>query len=971
MYDIAVLLAIIYLVSPFILLALVMLNRKRLRELDQEIGYLRERLDREPVVTEKRASVEPAQPEAPLKPAKTPEWIIEPVVTPQPLSTPQPPPRVEVPQSVIEEPVRVAAPSVVEGVPEKKGPSPMEAIPGFLRSIGMMPPQPDEGVRKETVLMQWWLPRIGGFLALLSALFFGVYINQNTSPFFKFIELASVSTGIGLLGLYLERKYTGFGRVLLVTGMIMLYLTSVAGYVLPATKVIESPIAGSIVQALILLGICWVGYVRQSRVIVMLAFHFGYFLSLFMAWEGLREGALIAAIMLFVAGVALSNLQLFRQLVWVIIPGSFLVPLSYPVITTFFRQLLIPANISTQVYINVVLAGMCLLHFFGKLGQPLRRRILLSLGTSLSVLSTGMFFRVHYPSALEWASLVLGCTMLAGALAVWSLRNCRFFVQLLFVKASFLIAVWVILHYAGDLRWMVLALEALVITLATRRSRAVAMELTVWAIAAASLAYYQGTLMPVPTVFSFLWWMAIVYPGVLLVAFSLLLGGFKSASVSMRDFSREWAYALLPFIAIVLWIRITTGTVHRPFDMAAPFLIIAYAGAAISFAPLVSRWMHQLTAGLGLILANLYFWNTPFSVVLLAFILLACTGAAYSLGRLNKRWAEGALNGVYPLTITSFSLFVFQILNDWAGQSSVAFLMAIGVLLLGLLPLARHVGSWSFIPVLVFMLTEEPAVSAGPWGLINLGCGLLWVALPGVLPRVRQNLGWANAGFVWSFISAFAYWMFVMFFGDPNAAWMTGQWVLGILALILLAGAIRFQVPGYFFGGLLLVASLFLRHSHYLMANMLPYSPWRSEALVSSLLIYAFAFIWFAFNPINIRLIAKKNFQVYKNLCSMAIGLTLFICSAVTFQYEGIGWMSWYTPILALTAFVMIILGLFRNDGIMRLLGLLALGAPLIRLFVIDVQDVLHRIIAFAAAAVVLTVLGYLYHRLSARLNSD
>lgn len=974
MYDIGVLLAITYLVSPFILLALVLSNRKRLRELDQEVGYLRERLDRQPVVMDKRASVESPQPEAPMKPEappQPPEPVVTPQPTPQTFAPPQPPPRVEIPKPVIEEPVRVQPPPVYQTAPGNEGPSTMEAIPEFLRSIGMMPPQPDEGVRKETVLMQWWLPRIGGFLALLSALFFGVYINQNTSPFFKFIELATVSVGIGLLGLYLERKYKGFGNVLLVTGMIMLYLTSVAGYVLPATKVIESPLAGSVVQALILVGICWVGYVRQSRGIVLLAFNFGYFLSLFMAWEGLREGALIAAIMLFVAGIALSNIKLFRQLVWIIIPGSFLVPLSYPFIATLFRQLLIPANISTQVYINVVLAGVCLLHFLGKLGHSRERRILLSIATSMSMVATALFFRVHYPDSLEWASLVLGCTMLTGAIAVWALRNCHFFVQLLFVKATFLIAVWVILHYAGDLRWIVLGLQTVVVTFAARRSRALAMEMTVWVVAAVSLAFFLSQVFPVPAVFSFVWWLAVGYPAVLLVAFSFLLPSFSSDEFSFREMSREWAYSILPFIAVVLWYRLFVGTVQRPFDLALPFVVTIYASAAISFLPLISRWIPQLTGGLSFIMANLLFWSAPFSPVLLAFIVLAGAAGVVILSRSDKLVFTFALNAIYPLVLISLSLFIFQILDNMSGQSSIAFLMAGGVLFLGLVRQAPHVGSWSFIPVLVFMLTEEPAVSAGPWGLINLGCGLLWVALPGVLPVLRQRLGWANTGYVWSFISAFAYWMFVMFFGDPKAAWIAGQLVLGILALILFAGAIRFQVPGYFFGGLLLVASLFLRHSHYLLANILPYSPWRSEALISALLIYAFALLWFAFNPINISLEAKGNKRVYENICSVAIGLTLFLCSAVTFQYEGIGWMSWYTPILALTAFVMILLGLFRNDGIMRLLGILGLVIPLIRLFVVDVQDVLHRIIAFAAAAVVLTVLGYLYNRLSARLNSD
>ena len=70
-----------------------------------------------------------------------------------------------------------------------------------------------------------------------------------------------------------------------------------------------------------------------------------------------------------------------------------------------------------------------------------------------------------------------------------------------------------------------------------------------------------------------------------------------------------------------------------------------------------------------------------------------------------------------------------------------------------------------------------------------------------------------------------------------------------------------------------------------------------------------------------------------------------------------------------MTAFAMILLGLFRMDAVYRRLGMLALAVPLVRLFLVDVKEPLHRIIAFAAAAILLTVLGYLYHRLAARLR--
>ena len=164
------------------------------------------------------------------------------------------------------------------------------------------------------------------------------------------------------------------------------------------------------------------------------------------------------------------------------------------------------------------------------------------------------------------------------------------------------------------------------------------------------------------------------------------------------------------------------------------------------------------------------------------------------------------------------------------------------------------------------------------------------------------------------------------------------------------------------------MATHMARHTLYMIVYGLSYSPWKWEALASALLVYAFALLWFFFNPPT-RIMGLPERINLRKFSSFLIGGLLFACSVITFQYRELNLMDWYTPVLALTAFGMILLGLLWRDSVVRILGIIALLAPLLRLFVVDVQDALHRIIAFAAAAVVLTALGYLYHRLSERLK--
>jgi len=188
-------------------------------------------------------------------------------------------------------------------------------------------------------------------------------------------------------------------------------------------------------------------------------------------------------------------------------------------------------------------------------------------------------------------------------------------------------------------------------------------------------------------------------------------------------------------------------------------------------------------------------------------------------------------------------------------------------------------------------------------------------------------------------------------------------------ALLLLAAAWRFPVPGYFTGALLFAGTAFARHFQAMLGEAASYAPWISEAFASAGLLYAITLLGFFLRPRPWAGASPFLARRADAILAAVWALLFFLNSVLTFRYEPLGWGPWYTPLLAISAFILILLGLFRADPVFRRLGLASLAVPLVRLFLVDIQDALHRIIAFAAAAALLALLGYLYHRLAARLG--
>ncbi|MEX0325339.1 MAG: hypothetical protein AB3N33_04545 [Puniceicoccaceae bacterium] len=948
------------LLTPLILVFVAVKQRRRINDLEIALDDLTKRIKR---------GLQPVAPSAEPPPVVEPEPVVE---TPPAPPVPEP---VETSGPVTEAPLP-AQPAIVPGFESPPSPEPVSEpapepvtsrIVEFLSSIGMWPPAQEENVSRETLLMQWWLPRIGGVLALLSALFFAVYINQTTSPLFKCIELLVVSLAIAGGGRFLEKRYQRFGGVVMVTGLVMLYMTSVAAYVLPATRVIEDPLVGSLLQAVVLAMICGIGLLRRSEGLVLLAFAFGLFLSIFMAWEGLREGALIAAILLFAAGLLLAGKTNFRNTLWITTPGSFFVVIAFPALS-FLKTVAMPGIFSTNVFINVVFAAVAGSYFLGMLGKTLHARILQSIASSLAIVSVFSFFRVFYPDSLEWAVLALGSNMLVFSLLAWGLRGCGFLAQLLFIKAVFLIGTWTLLHYAGDLRWMILALQTVVVAIAARKAGTRPMEAVTAVLAIASGVIYLELFSGMPDFGSFVWWMAALYPAVIVLALSYLLQGVQKGTFQLRDPSRNWFYLAVTLAANGLWLLLVGYTRSLPMEASWLFVAVAYGLGGLALVPLLSRWMLLATAAIAFVAACLQFMDEPFSIILLAAILVLSGAGIHFLSTLERRTAVWGQHGIYLLSIPCIALWAFQAMHDWPGQGAVAFLMAVGVLLLSVLPKLKHAGSWSFLPVAILLLTEKGSPDGLAYFYAALVAGLVWLAVPAVVAGTRSHLGWGRLAKLWTVAASFLFWLFFREFGSYYDNWLGGQLLMAGLAILLMTGVRFFPVVGFYTGSLLFGGTLIVKHFLAVMDIAQP-GLWNSHVLLSFGAIIAFLLVWYFLQATPAEDLEKD--LTLRQGASLLTGGLLFVNSVLTFHYNQLGLLDWYTPILAVTAFSIIIIGLLNVDRIYRIIGLLALLVPLGRLFIVDVQDVLHRIIAFAAAAVVLTVLGFLYHKLSERLRVD
>ncbi|MGN0835479.1 MAG: hypothetical protein ACI4QA_06615 [Candidatus Spyradosoma sp.] len=146
----------------------------------------------------------------------------------------------------LRESARDAAPAktpspVPETPPELPRPPAEPAEPDFAETLRARKILPPRGMPLETLLMQWWAPRVGGLLALIALIFFGVWASRFSSPSVRVVEMAAVALAATGIGLFLRRRGNdSLGDPLTATGTTMIYLVALAAGTFPPTKLIDS-----------------------------------------------------------------------------------------------------------------------------------------------------------------------------------------------------------------------------------------------------------------------------------------------------------------------------------------------------------------------------------------------------------------------------------------------------------------------------------------------------------------------------------------------------------------------------------------------------------------------------------------------------------------------------------------------------------------------------------------------------------
>ena len=835
---------------------------------------------------------------------------------------------------------------------------------GFLRSIGLWPPERKDR-SSELVLMQWWAPRLGGVLAILAIIFFAVYVGQNLAPWVRFLEMVAVSFGVFGLGLYIAKKLPGLGNVLVATGLSMVYVSSVAGYAVGPVKVVENPIVAALMQLAALVLNFGMGSWKRDRGILILAVIFGYISSLFAALEGFREAALISALLVYMAGLISYRRIGGLTLVSLSVVGAYL-PLAgflgiewvkdaavYPAFWSVIVFLILTVSLLPGIKVFLVGPGFLL---------PKWNRLYQALNTSLAI-GLGFLFVDHfYPLEKTGFYGVLALVFVAWSL-IWFLRNNQGLeFHLFFLKGSVLASLWFINYFHGDLRWMALGLQVLILVSSVHRLKSIWLEILTVLTWLVSFGYFLGTGFHEPE-FSFLWMIQGLY---ILVSVGGL--GCLMSAISGRDLWRKSVYAVLALLLFGTGLGFTATSTLGNLDEAASMALMALAILLISLVPRVKAWIPVIAGGLLFATSNIRFWFEPSGAHTLLVVLSVAAVCLVGLLKLKisrQNLFETIIHGLWVMTV----LVYFRSFGTHPWYPFAIAVFAMSLFFAGHSPLKR-IAEWSPLPLLYLFFdlssTEYPATALFAFLIVVGALANLGVVFPQLKSlthylRRRDSMWWIlNALFLiassWVFSATVSLanqillWIALGLIYYALWYWRS-MWVSFVVAVLCAL------IP------VILILELWLNLS---LGAGFDDAPRAGQILLAGLCAMTSWLIMGGYSQIrpHSKLIGQGNM-----LLAWVSGFVAYLVFAATFAYPFLNWERLYTPCLTAFSIGLLILGIVLKSRPYRFVALISFAVPLFRLIVFDIRETLFRIIAFAVLAVVLTLAGFLYQRFSSRIE--
>ncbi|MBC2605865.1 hypothetical protein [Pelagicoccus albus] len=945
-------LAILFLFAPLPICVYLLVQRKRLSERMGRLELQLEQLKRDR--TSQPAKIEfdePAEVEEPLEETSTGEesaFLRAVESTPAP-AKPEPRERTE-----LENPKTEEAP--------QKSPA---SLPKLLRSMGLLPPA--DMNRTEAGIIQWWTLRLGGLLAVLTAIFFSVYISKNTSPLIRFMELMAVDAAVIGLGTYFRKKRARFGSIILAIGLCMLYVSVVSGYAASPVRVITNPFIGIAAQFAVIAFIYTIAVKLREHGIAFLATLLGFASSIFAAYVGLNEGALLSAVILQLLGAAFGyrwkHLPLFALSTLAVYLPLLALCLFLAIDST---SLTLPWNASILIFLAISVSTFPFIDW----KWNLRNRFSATAYRFLAVANTTLFASLGYSyTKLSSGDLTNAYGIFALLFISWAvlyiktgLRSLAF--QLFFLKGSGLAALWFVNYFSGEIRWFALGVQAILMAWSTRQSKSTWSELATFALYAVACLLAFWDLLSSRSV--------AVWSIPFILYFLLPILGTAALGLQLDALTQNKARKTIYFLAGISsgGLLCLFSALNVPDEAQIPLYLagLAIATGCLATIPRFYSIPVIASSAVCITIGHFVFWSEPENLWSFVAITAVSILFAYQATRRVACFKSKASN-LPELTLLGLSV-ISTYWYFYSGYETLPlfplFAPAFSVVLrLVRIRPFRTLGDLFLIPLLVNignLLSSESSFWIHVLSLALCYCLFFGSSLR---PRFERNLYFLRT---WGlgrklgqpFITAL-----ILTHCSRIEDWFQSQGIL-LAATVLFFLLWRLQRHRTS-----LICSVFLSlislSNLYETGNFYSdQSPWSWQFLSIGLSFSVFALL--AGTVVSFRTSRKIREPLGKVLIYLAT-IASYLAAAITLAYPGLSLDSYYTPIIAVYCLGLISLGIALKVKPFRIVALAGFVLPVGRLFLVDIQETLHRIIAFAVLAVLFTTIGYLYNRFASRID--
>jgi len=881
------------------------------------------------------------------------------------------------------------------------------AVSEILRKAHLLPPT---GENAEAGLAAWWTIRLGILLGVIAAIFFGVHVNQQTPPLIKLMQLVATGIGVFAAGWWAEKKFENFGQVLSTGGLGLLYVAAFACYGLPAMKVTDSASTGILAQLVgVALMVGW-GTWRGKPSVAAVGVVLGVVSSWFAArWEVFPDGFLgftsVSVVGLFLVSICASLLLIWK---------GWLAPIVCAIPGALGGIILIllagdPEHVSGfMVCVYLFLVFALAISWRAQRAWTKDLDYLMIAASSLAVV---VGFNVAQLAHQPLENYFLAFALIFGAVSItwWRAFKASSLVPAtLGLKSISLFGMWVIAEFGGEVRWFALLGQSAAVMSLNRRLRWKGFDLVIpllWG-AAIVACFYSLDLRELElsafTRDQILTWVFCLL-GVVIITWRYDPTKLAIEPEVGRNL-RSIAIFSFGALALISAFRFEAGA-----DEILLVSLFVFACSVLIF-PLVSTSRETTEQG------DLRWWSVPAEnlpmVGIISGLLLGTVGVFLGGCDLTElRMPVGLWSVIAWLATAGWLLYCGT--KRWGGRGKWP-LVAANVMVLG-------IGCW-----VCFGLTSARLPLTGQW----VSLGLIAVALAGFSRWLRLEgaslvVGWSmllafisyadgrngqmvidrlGAASIWIWLGLTAMlgaWCIVGVWkrtGDLSGnetdnsehdslqatlqqwgAWLSGlvfvlvilaagdwQWrgremplcVFIVVALWLVAAASRLV---RFVGAPLCVLAL-LMVGTYVFLNAHDHKA--SVPILVLGLVYAVS--WGAVAEVLFRCSGVDRYALPKWAC-VVVGALLGLWVLGPAEFVSSERMTVRWGLLGLAAFVA---GLAIRSKAHRVVGLGLIGVTVARMFVVDIQDTVGRIIAFAATAAVLVGIGFLYAKFRNRIDS-